>query len=69
MALDLLSQGSSGGMGWKEKTFSLRFSKREETFILYQQLENRTDSFLARMFCAGWAAIPASTDKRQCLLR
>lgn len=41
----------------------------EETFILCQQLENRTDSFLAMMFCAAWEAIPASTDKRQCFLR
>lgn len=68
-ALDLLSQGSSGGVEWKEGDFSLPFSKWGETFILYQQPENGTDSFLATMFCAGWEVIPASTDKRQCFVR
>lgn len=50
-------------------TFSLRFSKCEETFILYQQLKNGTDSFLPMIFCASWEVIPASSDKRQGFLR
>lgn len=69
MALDLLSQGSSGGVGWKERHLPCAFQNEKKHLSCINNLKIGQIHSLPGCFCAGWAAIPASTDKSQCFLR